>query len=383
MSTHSAGRLPEEALPASAGARFPSLARAADGRIAMVWLGRARDSVPMVQMAVRDATGRWSAASTVVRDSAIFVNFADVPRVAWISRSELAVTWLQRNGAGRYDYGVRTARSRDGDANWQLTAAAHDTSERGEHGFVSLLSNANNGVALSFLNGSNVGAPGGATQLAFAELDRNGQLSLSTIVDGRVCDCCQTALAQTSSGPVIVFRDRTNEEIRDISITRYVDGSWTRPVPVHADRWKISGCPVNGPAISANHQQVAVAWFTGARDTAKVQVAFSTDGGSTFSAPVRVDEGNPAGHVDVVRTNGGAYVSWLERGNDAQLTVRVRRIDASGKRSQPVTLANVNGIRPSGFPAMVAHDNGVFVAWTVPGKPTRLQAQTISREAFK
>ena len=49
-------------------------------------------------------------------------------------------------------------------------------------------------------------------------------------------------------GPVAVYRDRSPEEIRDISVVRLVDGVWTEPAPVHADNWMIEGCPVNGPA---------------------------------------------------------------------------------------------------------------------------------------
>jgi hypothetical protein len=64
---------------------------------------------------------------------------------------------------------------------------------------------------------------------------------------------------------------------------------------LHADGWKIDYCPVNGPAAGAIGDTVAVAWFTGAQDTSRVRVAFSTDAGATFSAPVRADDGLPAG----------------------------------------------------------------------------------------
>jgi signal transduction histidine kinase len=108
------------------------------------------------------------------------------------------------------------------------------------------------------------------------------------VVDTRVCDCCQTSAAMTSKGPVVVFRDRSAAEIRDIAISRYVDGAWTASAPVHADNWEVNFCPVNGPAIVASGDTVAVTWFTGARDPSKVQVAYSTDAGATFGAPIRV-----------------------------------------------------------------------------------------------
>ena len=60
------------------------------------------------------------------------------------------------------------------------------------------------------------------------------------LVDDRVCDCCQTAAALTSDGPVVVYRDRTEDEIRDIHISRLIDGAWTESRAVSDDGWYIT-----------------------------------------------------------------------------------------------------------------------------------------------
>ena len=52
----------------------------------------------------------------------------------------------------------------------------------------------------------------------------------------------------TADGPLVAFRDRSNQEIRDIHVARVEQGKWTEAVPVHADNWRIEACPVNGPA---------------------------------------------------------------------------------------------------------------------------------------
>ena len=44
------------------------------------------------------------------------------------------------------------------------------------------------------------------------------------LVAPRVCDCCPTAAADTADGPIVAFRGRTADEIRDIYVTR-LDGS--------------------------------------------------------------------------------------------------------------------------------------------------------------
>ena len=286
-----------ESSPAGPGARYPSLARSEDGKIAMIWSDRSADSVSQVRLAIRGVNGQWSAPVTIVRDSALVVNFADVPRVAWLSRNDLTVAWLQKSGAGRYDYGIRVARSHDGGRSWVRSVAPHDTTESGEHGFMSLVPLPNARVAVTYLNGHAHGEGGsaGGTQVAISEYDTKGTLSKLVTLDRRACDCCQTAGASSSRGLIVVYRDRTPDEIRDISVTRLENGKWTEPVPVSNDRWKINACPVNGPAIAANGPRVVVAWFSAARDSGKVQLAFSHNGGAEFLPPIRIDGGAPVG----------------------------------------------------------------------------------------
>ena len=51
-----------------------------------------------------------------------------------------------------------------------------------------------------------------------ATLDMNGNLTREAELDSRVYDRCQTGGAITASGPIIVYRDRTEEEMRDMSL---------------------------------------------------------------------------------------------------------------------------------------------------------------------
>src|SRR5262249_36257433 len=142
----------------------------------------------------------------------------------------------------------------------------------------------------------------------------DGSLGAEQFVDRRTCDCCQTGVAVSARGPVLAYRGRTADEIRDVLVVRQVGGGWTAPKPIHADGWHIAACPVNGPEGAAQGDPVAVAWFTATRDTARVNVAFSTDGGETFGVPIRVDDGQPAGRVDVeLGADGRALVTWIER----------------------------------------------------------------------
>ncbi len=56
-----------------------------------------------------------------------------------------------------------------------------------------------------------------------AIIDKQGNKSGEWELDNRVCDCCQTSTAITANGPIVVYRDRSDEEIRDISIVRLIN----------------------------------------------------------------------------------------------------------------------------------------------------------------
>jgi hypothetical protein len=128
---------------------------------------------------------------------------------------------------------------------------------------------------------------------------------------------------------------------------------------------------VNGPAIAAVGDTVAAVWFTGARDTAKVQLVFSTDGAATFGAPVRIDAGVPAGRVDVEMLDGNeAIVTWVERTARDTSEVRARLVRRDGTAEPPLTIARLPQGRASGFPRMARRGTGLTLAWTVPATPT-------------
>lgn len=178
----------------------------------------------------------------------------------------------------------------------------------------------------------------------------------------------------TSAGPIVAYRNRSADEIRDVYVTRRAGGKWTTGTAVFDDNWKIGACPVNGPAIAARGNQVVLAWFTAPGDSGRVKVAFSNDAGATFGAPTRVDGGNPAGRVDVALSpDGAALVTWIERIGGDTAAVRVRRVERDGKSGSAMTIAASSAARASGFPRMAVSGTRVLFAWTVPGRPSAVR----------
>ncbi|MEX0980308.1 MAG: exo-alpha-sialidase [Gemmatimonadota bacterium] len=334
----------------------------------------------------RLAGEEWSESHRVADGDNFFVNWADFPSVTPVAPGLLAAHWLVRGPAGGYDYAIHIALSGDGGRSWSASWIPHEDGTPTEHGFVSILPVDEETFGVVWLDGRDYAraeeeggerdpemalrfrqvALGWVRQAAAPPFPGDGAAE-EVVIDSRVCDCCQTAAARTARGLVAVYRDRSPQEVRDISVVRFEDGRWSDPVPVHRDDWVINACPVNGPDVAASGDDVAVAWFTGADDRPAVKLSFSADAGTTFGEPIEIDGGNPAGRVGVaLLEDGSALVSWLERaGGGAE--VRVRRVTADGRSGSAHVVASSSASRASGFPQMaVTAEERLVFAWTDP-----------------
>jgi hypothetical protein len=201
--------------------------------------------------------------------------------------------------------------------------------------------------------------------LRSALISPDGALLSGELIDPLVCDCCQTDVAIGSRGPVLVYRNRTPEEIRDIYAALTLDGAWQPGNPVSDDGWEINGCPVNGPALAASGENVVTAWFTMADDVPRLRAARSIDGGQLFGAAIELDSGAPVGRADVVLLDSGeAVVSWLRDARPGQGQLVIRRVSPDGELGPVQLIATGSSGRPAGFPQMVSDGRRLVFAWT-------------------
>lgn len=359
------GEVTEFTSPAPSGSNTPHLALDANGRVLLSWTQRRPDSTVAIQMAVWNGTA-WDSTRIIADNRQFFVNWADFPAITALGNGDLAAHWLEREGGGKYAYGVRLVRSKDGGATWSAPVTPHTDGLAAEHGFVSLWGEGADGIGMVWLDGRKSAMPDSAREMTIrtASISATGSIERESLIDARSCDCCQTGTAATRTGRVLVYRDRTTEEIRDIAVVRQTDSGWTAPQKVHNDDWHYPGCPVNGPQAASSGDTVVVAWYTAAHDTARVNVARSVDGGATFGAPVRIDDGDPIGRVDVVLDDAAnPVVVWLEQRGPDTAEVLARRI--VGNAPGPIrVLSRTSGARQSGFPRITRHGNDVVAAWT-------------------
>jgi hypothetical protein len=285
---------------------------------------------------VRDA--RWSPPRTIALGD-LLVNSADLPSIA-VDGKTMHASWSKRKGHGSVIY---LASSSDGGETWSAPVTPHPPLVS-QFGFVSLLPTGD----FVYLDGRKL--EGGMEGAGEVELRATGAL-----LDPRVCDCCQTAAAMTSEGPIYAYRDRSADDVRDIAYVRRTASGWTEPKVVHADNWKLNGCPVNGPQLDARGRDVVIAWFTAVHQQPRVYAAFSKDAGATFGAPIRVDLATTTGRVDVVlREDGDAIVTFIDGG-----ALHARRVSPDGKAGPPLRIGEAGG-----FPRMALSKDNVGVVWS-------------------
>jgi hypothetical protein len=359
------GPVREFSSPAPAGSNTPHLALDAKGQVLLSWTQRRPDSTVAIQMSTWNGTA-WDSVRTIADNRQFFVNWADFPAITALGNGDLAAHWLEREGDKKYAYGVRVVRSSDGGRTWGAPITPHTDGLLAEHGFVSLWPEGESDIGLVWLDGRKSAMPDSTREMTIraASVSKTGALSRESLLDARTCDCCQTGTTATRSGRVLVYRDRTGEEIRDIAIVRQTATGWTESKKVHNDDWHYPGCPVNGPQAAAVGDTVVVAWFTAAHDTARVNIARSTDGGATFGPPLRIDDGDPIGRVDVVLDDAAnPVVVWLEQRSPTEAEVLARKI-VGNSLGETRVLSRTSGARQSGFPRLVRDGNDVVAAWT-------------------
>lgn len=324
-------------------------------------------------------SGTWSAPDLVAEGNNWFVNWADFPNLVVFGNGSKAVNYLQKSGDDLFSYDVHLMLQANAGSGWDTHLVPHNDETQTEHGFVSMAPMAGNTMGMIWLDGRNYqeadhsdhdshGA--GDMSLRFARVDENASLAEEQELDSRTCDCCQTAIATIPSGLIAVYRDRSEQEVRDIAYSRYENGRWTAPETLYADNWQIKGCPVNGPAIAAADQAVAVAWFTGAEGTNKVQLIRSEDGGRNWAEPIIIDDQRPIGRVDIsLLPDRSTMVSWL----DKEGTLKVKRIREDGTIAGSASVVKLEGSRSSGFPQIECTHDTLYLAWTEVGEQKQVK----------
>ena len=322
--------------------------------------------------------GKWTNTQTMATGSNWFVNWADFPAHA-INENLILSSYLKKSDSGTYTYDVILSLQKLSGEKVKEDFLLNTDGVKAEHGFVSIIPNHNQGFFITWLDGrntvdKNLDGYHKPMTIRFAEITNKGDIIDESELDSATCDCCQTSIAVTNKGPVVVYRDRSDKEVRDIYIARKINGICGVPTPIHNDGWEINGCPVNGPKVASNSNNLAISWFTVSNKKPTVNLSFSKSNGASFGTPIKINDDDAIGRVDVAFLNPQeVLVSYIE-GDDVGTYLRIKKVSIDGKVSAPITISKIDGGRNSGVPQLEILDNDAFIVWTVfEGKKNQLK----------
>tara|TARA_B110000305_G_scaffold69770_1_gene78360 strand:+ start:23 stop:1222 length:1200 start_codon:yes stop_codon:yes gene_type:complete len=313
--------------------------------------------------------GKWIKPQKIANGSDWFVNWADFPAHA-INEDLIITSYLKKSDSGTYTYDVILNLQKLSGEKIKKDFLLNTDGVKAEHGFVSIIPNNNKGFFITWLDGRNtvekkLDGHHKPMTIRFAEITNTGEVINESELDEAACDCCQTSIAMTNNGPIVVYRDRSENEVRDIYTIRNINGVWEEPNPLHNDGWIINGCPVNGPKVAVNSTNLAIAWFTVFNDNPIVNVSFSKTNGDSFGIPFKLNDLDAIGRVDVAFLNNEeVIVSYMEV-DDIGTYLRIKKVSVTGEISKPITISKIDGGRNTGVPQLEIINNEIFIVWTI------------------
>ena len=274
----------------------------------------------------------------------------------------LCALWLARpaGSAG----GIRLRCSRDFGEHWQAAVTVPTGSGRPPSFFAGAVSPSGALVVTWFAHGA-TGLPGTA-QLWLASSEDGAFFAPPGRIAIDVCPCCRPALAGARGTLYLAYRGVDARSCRDIVARKSGDGgrTWSDPVRVSRDDWRVDGCPHSGPALAADGDRLAVAWLTVADERSRLFWAESRDGGRQFTPRrplgARVLDPN---HPSLAFLAGNLIATYEARDADEADGWGTRRAWLEDVESR--TVLPVPGSGGAGYPRLAALSAGALLtSWT-------------------
>lgn len=190
------------------------------------------------------------------------------------------------------------------------------------------------------------------------------------------CPCCRPAIAFNGDrGVYIAWRAVLDGNIRDIFVAASADegSSWGAPVRVAEDNWVLNGCPHSGASMASIGKRLFVAWYAVREKRPALSLAYSDDGGKTFSRRIPVSEGVLDPNHPYLNAIGDRLALAFQGrptagGQDwAPVSAYYREVDAAARLSALHMVGHALG--SSSYPVFAFEEPGrIYVAWTEPTK---------------
>jgi hypothetical protein len=373
---------------------------ATSGRFAAMAWGATKDGMTDVYLATSHDDGQTFGAPTRVNSGSEHANFSpeQPPRVALVPRPggqpAVAVVWTSKGDTGTRLF---SARSEDGGKTFKPASVVPGTDASGNRGWESVATKNDGALVALWLDHRDLAPKAGSapmnhaehqhvtsgenktdgvaraqlSQLFFANLTAD---SSSRSLARGVCYCCKTAMTtDTTGGIYTAWRQVYSGNVRDIAFSKSSDGgrTFSTPVRVSDDNWVLDGCPENGPAIVVDTaHRIHVVWPTllpgsTASSLPTLGLFYATsDDGRRFRARQPIPTQGVPRHVQIAATaRGQLVIAWDEQSPGSRI-VAIARGTIDRNGSTRFSREAIPDDRPGSYPIVGATDSGAVVGWT-------------------
>jgi hypothetical protein len=231
-------------------------------------------------------------------------------------------------------------------------------------------------VHVAWIDGRDRETIGGPAVYLARSSDHGGSFEKSVRVSldakAEVCPCCRPSIGFSKGGAVhISWRAVFDNNVRDFVVASSADGgrTWGPAVRVAEDNWSINGCPHSGSSMATLGERLFIAWYTIREERSEINLAYSDDGGRSFSSRQSLSRGLLDPNHPVLFAADDRIVS-LFQARDAQqdgvwgkIAVFYREVDRDGRLSAPVRVGQLEG--SASYPTLAWEGpERLFVVWT-------------------
>jgi hypothetical protein len=296
-------------------------------------------------------------------------NGENLPKIIFKPSGEIIAVWGvgNPNPKNKYSGLVYYARSFNEGITWnRATLLVKDTASFDQRYFdVAMLPNGEAGIVW-LDNRKTMNREGSG--LYYATTKGNRGFQNEKLISEPCCQCCRTDLFIDSKNNIhTIYRAIINDSIRDMVHIISTDGgnTFTKPVRISNDNWVINGCPHTGPAMAENKQGIHFAWFT-AGGGSGIYYNHSNDHGHSFS-PRDTVSGQTAKHSQIISLDdGNILITWNEafvNGKTVNSRIGIEKRNAEGHRLAKQYITEENS--QSSYPVLQSiNESQVILAYT-------------------
>jgi len=252
----------------------------------------------------------------------------------------------------RFAGSVKYIQSFDGGDSWSKPEIVHvsDTNIENSHSFVAATLLADGEIGTVWLDGRH---KLDHSVMYFAKTNGREGFTEDYRIGGPTCQCCKNSMLTDESGTLHITYRGLTDGTRDIMHFKSNDNgqTFTKPVKVSDDGWKIDACPHNGPAMTkAENGDLHFIWYSLAGGEG-LFYALSVDNGESFSPRVQISDNPVAKHPHLVVNGDKAVAVWDElkgNGKDARKRAVLSVINEHGlEKTIPLSAENQDGWAPN------------------------------------